>query len=238
MPSFSFNAKHFLLTYSHVEGTSDRPALDPSEIVDSIATIGGRCIVGQEQYNDTGGLHFHVFIAFESKFRSRRADVFDVNGYHPNVVPSRGSPERGWDYATKDGQIVGGDLPRPSGDGDRSAKERWTSIVQAESVEEFWRLLEVLDPQRLACNFPALQRYADWKFRVEPVPYESPPGQFDISLFPELGDWQRQLGLTTTGACSRTSRATPTSWGPPSAPNFTEKRVVVVRVRFRANLFR
>jgi len=215
MPSLCFNAKYFLLTYSHVEGTSNRPALDPNAIVDTVATTGGRCIVGKEEYNDTGGFHFHVFIAFESKFRSRRVDVFDVAGYHPNVVPSRGSPERGWDYATKDGCIVGGDLERPSGERDSSAKERWTSIVQADSVEEFWRLCEVLDPQRLACNFPALQRYADWRFRVEPAPYASPPGEFDISLFPELGSWQQQLGVAGTGACSRTSRATPANAGTP-----------------------
>lgn len=228
MPSFAFNAKHFLLTYSHVEGTNDRPALDPAEVVDTIAATGGRCIVGKEVYNDTGGFHFHVFISFESKFRSRRVDIFDVAGYHPNVVPSRGSPERGWDYATKDGDIVGGDLPRPSGDSNSTSKERWTSIVQAESVEEFWRLLEVLDPQRLACNFPALQRYADWRYKVEPAPYATPSGEFDISLYPELGEWQHQLGVSGTGACSRTSRATPARAGTPERSYFTEKRVVVL----------
>lgn len=228
MPSFTFNAKFFLLTYSHVEGTNDRPALDATEIVDAITAVGGRCVVGKEKYNDTGGFHFHVFIAFESKFRSRRADIFDVAGYHPNVVPSRGSPERGWDYATKDGDIVGGDLERPGRDRDSSSKERWTAIVQADSVEEFWRLLEVLDPQRLACNFPALQRYADWRFKVEPAPYTTPSGEFDCSGYPELGDWQQQLGVAGTGACSRTSRATPASAGTPERSYFTEKRVVVL----------
>lgn len=199
MPSLTFNAKHFLLTYSHVEGSDSRTALDANEVVAAIGRIGGRCIIGKENYNDTGGFHFHVFIAFESKFRSRRVDVFDVGGYHPNVVPSRGSPEGGWDYATKDGCIVGGDLDRPSAGRDNSAKERWSSIVQAESVEEFWSLLEMLDPQRMACNFPALQRYADWKFRVEPQPYETPSGEFDLGLFPELGEWQLQLESTSSG---------------------------------------
>lgn len=227
MPSFHFNAKFFLLTYPHVEGSESRPALDAAAIVAAVAATGGRCIIGQENYNDTGGIHFHVFVAFPNKFRSRRTDIFDVGGYHPNVEPSRGSPERGYDYAIKDGMVVGGDLERPGGGGNSSAKERWSAIVQAESVEEFWSLLEVLDPQRMACNFPALQRYADWKWRVEPAAYETPSGEFEIGSYPELGEWQLQLGSTGTGACSRTSRATPATRGPPSAPNSTEKRVVV-----------
>jgi len=204
MPSLLWNAKHFLLTYAHVNGEpSDsgigRPALDPAAIVAHVGRLGGRCIVGKEKYNDSGAFHFHVFIGFERKFRSRRVDVFDVDGYHPNVVPSRGNPELGWDYATKDDDIVGGDLERPGGTGNPSATERWSRIVQAESLEEFWSLLEMLDPQRMACNFPALQRFADWKFKVEPKPYRTPPGRFETDLYPELGEWAHSLAECSAG---------------------------------------
>ena len=39
------------------------------------------------------GLHLHAFVDFGRKYRTRNTRAFDVEGCHPNVSPSRGTPE-------------------------------------------------------------------------------------------------------------------------------------------------
>ncbi|AMH87706.1 RepA [Pacific flying fox faeces associated gemycircularvirus-10] len=191
------NAQHFLLTYAHVEGNDDNPELDPFRIVDVLGAKGAECIVAREFYPNTGGFHFHVFCSFERNFRSRKADVFDVDGYHPNIEPSRKNAAGGFDYATKDGDIVAGGLERPSRTrgrtGTTGAQATWGEITAAESAEEFWRLCEELDPKSMVCNFPALSKFAEWRFRPIPVPYASPDGVFDTSGYPIIEEWRTSV---------------------------------------------
>uniref|UniRef100_A0A8E7G2B4 Replication-associated protein n=1 Tax=Periparus ater Genomoviridae sp. TaxID=2814985 RepID=A0A8E7G2B4_9VIRU len=194
MPSLFFCAQHFLLTYAHVEGRDGKPPLDPFRVVEVIGDLGAECIVARELYPTGEGFHFHVFVSFERRFRSRKADVFDVDGYHPNVEPSRKNALGGFDYATKDGEVVAGGLERPSGIGGRRGANRdevvWGQITTAETRDEFWSLCDELDPKSLVCNFPALQRFADWKFRPVKVPYVTPDGVFDTSGYDALDDWR------------------------------------------------
>nr|UBJ26249.1 replication-associated protein [Giant panda feces-associated gemycircularvirus] len=194
MPSISFCAQHFLLTYAHSEGTNGKPELDPHRIVEVLGDLGAECIVARERYPTGDGFHLHVFCSFERRFRSRKVDVFDVDGYHPNVEPSRKNAVGGYDYATKDGEIVAGGLERPSGvSGRRSttrAADEWAEITAADSAEEFWRLCEELDPKSMVCNFPALSRFVEWRFRPEPVPYVTPDGIFDLTGYESLEEWR------------------------------------------------
>lgn len=199
--TFVFNSRYVLLTYSQCGD------LDPFGVMDHISTLGAECIVGRESHAD-GGLHLHVFCDFGRKFRSRDAALFDVGGHHPNVVPSRGTPGKGFDYAIKDGDVVCGGLGRPQGSdavehgGVRtgSSQAKWATITGAESVEEFWRLLHELDPKAAACSFPSLTKYCDWKFRPDPAVYEHPA---DIAFI--QGDldgrdeWLAQSGIGTRG---------------------------------------
>ena len=101
--TFNFNAKYVLLTYAQCGD------LDPWAVVDHLAELRAECIIGREAHAD-GGTHLHCFAHFDRKFRSRRADVFDVLGCHPNVSPTYTTPQAGWDYACKDGDIVAGGL--------------------------------------------------------------------------------------------------------------------------------
>lgn len=194
MSRLNFNAQYFLLTYAHVEGNGDKPELDPFRIVDLLGGLGAECIVAREHYPGGEGFHFHVFCDFQRRFRSRKADVFDVDGYHPNVEPSRRDPVGGFDYATKDGDIVAGGLERPSRacgrGGASSTADKWGEITAAETAEQFWRLCEELDPKSLVCNFPALSKFVEWRFRPIPVPYASPDGVFDTSSYPALDQWR------------------------------------------------
>lgn len=190
---FKFSAKYALLTYSQCG------SLDPFGIMDHLSTMGAECIIGREYHLD-GGTHLHVFCDFGRKFQSRRVDVFDVGGYHPNIVKSYGSPEKGYDYAIKDGEVVCGGLgrPEPTTSGDRVGKADiiWSRITQAESRDEFWELVLELAPKAAATSFPSLQRFCDWKYRIDPPTYETPTGaRFTSGEFDGRDFWLSQAGL-------------------------------------------
>lgn len=219
MPQLVFCAKHFLLTYAHCEGRDGKPELDPHRVVEIVGNLGAECIVSKEDYPSREGFHYHVFCSFERRFRSRRADVFDVDGYHPNVLPSRGNEASGFDYATKEGNIVAGGLERPSGEGGRArtagAKDEWAVITAAETVEELWELVEELDPKSMVLHFPAVQKFAEWKFRPLPVPYSGPDGVFDIAEYPALGEWRDSVFESEGGGESYTYGGGPPRGTPP-----------------------
>lgn len=190
--AFVTNGRYFLITYAQCG------SLDPFLVVDKLSSLGAECIIGRELHED-GGLHLHCFADFGRKFRSRKADVFDVDGRHPNIEASRGTPEKGYDYAIKDGDVVAGGLQRPepqSRNGAGSTFEKWSVITSAENREEFWRLVHELDPKSAACSFTQLCKYADSKFAEVPPEYEHPRG---ISFIPGdvdgRDDWLRESGI-------------------------------------------
>uniref|UniRef100_A0A8E7G2F2 Replication-associated protein n=1 Tax=Tarsiger cyanurus Genomoviridae sp. TaxID=2814994 RepID=A0A8E7G2F2_9VIRU len=190
--SFTVNCRYALLTYAQCGN------LDGFTIMDHISSLGGECIVARENHKD-GGIHLHVFCDFGRKFRSRKVNVFDVAGFHPNIAASRGTPEKGYDYTIKYGDIVCGGLERPAGksrDGDGSVVSKWTEITGASSREEFWELLHQLDPKSAACSFTSLNKYADWKFAVNPPCYESPTGiEFVGGDLDGRDEWILQSGI-------------------------------------------
>lgn len=170
MPAFYCNARYFLVTYAQCGDLSEWSVLD------RFTTLGAECIIAREEHNDLG-LHFHVFADFGRKFRSRKTDVFDVDGRHANIKPSRGTPEKGYDYAIKDGDVVAGGLERPTGRvGSGKDFDLWTQITDAEDREAFWSLVQELDPKSLCCSFGQLQKYADWKYTPTPPVYATPGG--------------------------------------------------------------
>ena len=166
--------------------------------MERFSSLGAECIVAREHHKD-GGLHLHVFADFGRKFRSRKVDIFDVDGRHPNIEPSKGTPEKGYDYAIKDGDVICGGLARPDGEsrtGAGSAFDKWSQITSAESREEFWELCHQLDPKSTACSFGQLAKYADWKFREDPPEYESPGGfEFIGGDVDGRDEWVRQAGI-------------------------------------------
>ncbi|WGO62809.1 replication protein [Genomoviridae sp.] len=187
MTSFYFSARYVLLTYSQ---SGD---LDAADVLARITSIGGKCIIGREDHAD-GGTHLHVFVDFGRKKQSRRSNFFDVRGRHPNIVPSRGRPDGGYDYAIKDGNIVGGTLERPSRGGVSSAPNIWRSIVHAESREEFLDLVRELDPKTFVLRHRELLEYADKYFAERIEPYVGPDGvEFELGVVPELARWEGEL---------------------------------------------
>lgn len=185
MPNTQFQFRYVLLTYAQCGG------LDPFEIVNHLAQLGAECIIGRENHSD-GGIHLHAFADFGRKFRTRDQRCFDVGGRHPNIESCKKTPEKMYDYAIKDGDVVAGGLERPSGNGVLEASSKWHDIIMATTRDEFFDRVAMLDPRALCVNFSSLRCYADWKYREDPTPYATPSNiQFDVSGFPELDDWVR-----------------------------------------------
>jgi len=182
------NARYVLLTYSQ---SGD---LDPFRVVDHLSTLGGECIIARENHK-VSGVHLHAFVDFDRKFRSRNVRVFDVDGKHPNISPSRGTPEKGYDYAIKDGEVVAGGLERPLPRGRMSAGSHSIRNIGplCESVDEFLGAYAELDFEQLVKSFSNARAFADWYFRPEPERYSNPEGAvFSDGELDGRADWLRQ----------------------------------------------
>ena len=106
MPTFDIHCRYALVTYAQCGD------LSPDSVGEFFEGLGFKCVIGRENHAD-GGIHLHCFVDFGRKRRFRRPRCFDTGGRHPNVEPSRGTPEKGWDYAVKDGDVVYKSLDRP-----------------------------------------------------------------------------------------------------------------------------
>lgn len=189
MPEFHCNARYFLITYAQCGDLSEWTVLD------LFVRLGAECIIAREDHAD-GGIHLHVFADFGRKYRSRRVDIFDVGGHHPNITPSTGTPAKGYDYAVKDGCILAGGLARPGGDGHSNANAKWARICSAESREEFFDLCHELEPRTLCTAFTSLSKYADWRYRARVVEYRTPNGiDFNDGRLDGRFDWVQQSGV-------------------------------------------
>jgi len=131
------NARYFLVTYPQSDG------LDPWAVNDHFGQLGAECIVAREDHAD-GHTHLHVMCDFGRKFRSRRADIFDVDGFHPNIERSKANPRKGGLYACKDGEIVAGglDIAQLPTRLVSTAQDQGSTLLCAESQREFFDIAE------------------------------------------------------------------------------------------------
>ena len=184
------NRRYVLLTYSQAG-----PEFDYWAVVDMLSSHGAECIIGRESHAD-GGTHFHVFVDFGRLFSTRKTNVFDVGGHHPNILPVWKSPGEAFDYAAKDGDIVAGGLERPGTDCDYDIENFWACAGASQSGEEFLHFLDQLAPRDLMRGFIQFRSYADWKWAVAPERYVDPPGVvFDTGHVEQLSEWLSQADL-------------------------------------------
>lgn len=189
MPHFDYHFRYAILTYAQ---SGD---LDGEVVGRFLDEMGAKSVVARENHSTTG-VHLHCFVDFGRKRRFRRVTVFDVEGRHPNIEPSRGTPEKGYDYVIKDGDIVYQSLDRPGGNRNPSTSDKWSRITAASDRESFWDLVHELDPKSAACSFTQLQKYCDWKFAPVPPEYESPDEiEFIRGEVDGRDDWLSQSGI-------------------------------------------
>lgn len=194
---FNFHARYGLFTYAQCDG------LDPEAVGLHFTSLGAECIIGREDHRDEGH-HLHVFADFGVKRRIRGERTFDVLQFHPNIVPSKGSPARGYDYATKDGDIVWGGLERPGGSDVGTGRQRnaidFAELVAIDDIGEFWDAVKRDAPSLLLRSFTSLNAYAAWRFKPKHAEYATPTGiDFDLGSLPELSGWATQYIEGHTG---------------------------------------
>lgn len=194
--SFHCNARYFLVTYAQCGD------LDGWAVMDLFSSLGGECIIARE-HHEAGGVHLHCFVDFGRKFRSRKADIFDVAGRHPNIEPSRGTPWAGYDYAIKDGDVICGGLGRPRAPRSKPTHNdvyQYTEITNADDPEHFWELLHHLDPRAAVLNFAAIGRYVQWRFDEPEVYQPRAISDFDPGFVDGRDAWLRQSRIGSAGA--------------------------------------
>ncbi|AIF34844.1 RepA [Sewage-associated gemycircularvirus-7b] len=192
--AFDIHSRYALLTYSQCGD------LSPATVGEFFTNLGFKLIIGRENHAN-GGIHLHCFVDFIRKRRFRAPRCFDIEGRHPNVEPSHGTPERGWDYVIKDGDVVFKSLDRPVEEhvaprNSSRSHDSWSTITGASDRESFWDLVHELDPKSAACSFTQLQKYCDWKFAPSPPVYGSPDGiTFVGGETDGRDDWLLQSGI-------------------------------------------
>lgn len=180
--TFILNARYFLVTYPQC-GTLDEWAVN-----DHFGSLGAECLVGREDHAD-GGTHLHVFCDFGRKFRSRRADIFDVGGHHPNIERSKRNPRKGAAYAGKDGDVVAGglDVERLPTNIVSAAQDPGSTLVACENRREFFEVAEDICPWDLITKFGSMYAFAKWKWPELGMVYERPAGlELTDGDFPDL----------------------------------------------------
>lgn len=188
------DAKYCLLTYPQVPAEQDEAFAGIARELFTSSRVAARYVIGRELHAD-GGIHFHCFLDFGRKFSSRDTRLFDLGGRHPHILRVGRTPRRSYEYAIKDGNIVGQSdgYDGPSQQSGREQGERgsdWSTIVSAETRDEFFDLVATLQPRALACSFVSLARYADWRYRPTPTPYQHPEDwTFNLERYPVLLDW-------------------------------------------------
>lgn len=187
--TFILNARYFLITYSQCG------ALDEWAVNDHLGSLGAECLVGREVHAD-GGTHLHVFVDFGRKFRSRRADIFDVDGHHPNIERSKRNPRKGAAYATKDGDIVAGgleleSLPTKIVSG---PQDPGSTLVCCENRDEFFEVAEDICPWDLITKFGSMYAFARWKWPELGLFGDTIPGlEITDGAFPELVEYRNHI---------------------------------------------
>jgi len=192
---FDFHCRYGLFTYAQCAD------LDPWAVCNHFASLSAECIIGREEHAD-GGTHLHAFVDFGRRRRFRVVSFADVCDFHPNISKSRGTPEHGYDYAIKDGEVVAGGLERPKPVHILSKNAIWSQILDATSRDEFFQLVRELAPADLAKCFPALSRFADSEYATPCPEYEGPnyeDPRFDYGELQELISFREGLGQELDG---------------------------------------
>lgn len=187
---------------------------DYHKAVELIGDHGGECLIAHERHQD-GGHHYHAFVHFSPRLRTRNTSIFDVDGCHPNWRPKKdwGSVEAMIGYLFKDEEDGGGEIVAGGLDPGKyfeespekmSRDDKAKLVLQATSEAEAWALVAEHLPSNTLFNFNNIKSWIGHRFdRKEEKGYTVQTGRtFDLSNYPELQDWvDLELRLEIPGKC-------------------------------------
>jgi hypothetical protein len=200
MPRFRSRARAFIVTYPQCnEDVQSQFATDGRnfpQLVERDLASPECCRIGREQHAD-GGVHFHVFLSFESPVVVNSPTVFDYFGTHGNIKPVRTTPRRAWEYVGKDGDIIheSGDAPAERGTSHGHSASRWTDIVACDSKESFLAAVRVNAPRDWVLSLDRILQYAEYAYPTPVTPYESPAVTTSWGRAPGLREWLSQAAI-------------------------------------------
>lgn len=196
MPVFKFDSTTAFLTYAHLDATVD--AL--YEALSAITSLEWARIC-REQHAD-GEPHLHAVVKFTRRFQSRRADVFDVLGQHPNIQPVR-SIAKALQYVAKDGQFKDwGAVPQ------HTTKRSWAELVEAARGADELEWLRAVHESRMGPHVAKRLREVSQRNDGDLAEYDGRPLAPVFTTLPD--SWTSLLivgrpGIGKTGWAMRTT---------------------------------
>ena len=200
MTRFRSRAKAFILTFPQCNEDVQQEFTDNGgnfpQLVEHDLTSPLCCRIGRERHAD-GGVHFHVFLSFESPVTVNSANQFDYFGSHGNIKPIRTTPRRVWEYVGKDGDIIleFGVAPGEGGATDGASSSRWTDIVASDSKESFLAAVRSNAPRDWVLSLDRILQYAEYAYPTPVTPYESPAITTTWGRAPQLREWVDQAAI-------------------------------------------
>ncbi|KAI0278674.1 hypothetical protein BC826DRAFT_882638, partial [Russula brevipes] len=186
--NFRFGAKNYFLTWSQIGD------LDNEYIQNKFDSLGAnvKTWFAAEEHHQDGGRHWHAFIMFHQKLRTRDKHYFDVGGIHPNIKVSKGNSldqVKIWKYLNKDHYHKFGPWEGPNSTQDVGGmKEAYAAAASAHTRDEFFQLIKHADPKNYITQFERLEYYADKHFAPPKKEY-TPPEQDFIRIPDEMKMW-------------------------------------------------
>ncbi|KAI5980475.1 hypothetical protein F5J12DRAFT_789200 [Pisolithus orientalis] len=191
--TFRWSAKRYFLTYAQI---GDRPSDMVREFFENCNPKPSTWKVAVESHQD-GGKHWHVIVQFDQAIRSRRADLFDIDGLHPNVVTLKSHRDllTRWEYIHKEeGAEIFGPWQGPSGNAEvqdlKEGKrdERFVYIRSATTRDDFEDRAKELAPYEWIIHHDKFMSFADKHWKAQRPAYESKWTEFP-RLPATLAEW-------------------------------------------------
>nr|QKQ15095.1 Rep [Trichosanthes kirilowii geminiviridae] len=175
---FRFEGKYVFLTYPRCE-------LRPHTVHDELHErypIKYFCIASEEheEPDDEGIiLHIHAVIEFVDTVRTRNAEAFNIQGFHPNIQRVR-SRKAACDYVRKDGDFIS-NFPDAS-------KTTWGDILaQSTTKDEFLDSVRSHYPRDYVLQHDRVLSFAELHFKPTIPEYVNEYNFANVD--PRLTDW-------------------------------------------------
>lgn len=176
--TFDFYGQHLGLTYSQVGSRT------VETFVNFFRSLGhplAKFIVGVENHQD-GGIHFHVYAIFNTRFRTRNIRFWDFDNVHPNIKKVDGRRPKAWyDYVTKEGQTTV--WPQGAEFTFKNANEsKYGPILAAANAEEALKVAQAIMPRDYIMGLERLQYFVKQHFKPQVPEFVSDydPDQFRV----------------------------------------------------------
>jgi len=149
MPAFRTRALKFFLTWPQCDITLQ-------QLVDHLKSFNPENYCGCLEAHADGSPHAHAVLQFKEQLLVTNCNHFDWNGRHANIQACR-NLTKSLAYCQKDGAFES-TFPE-------SVKLSWGDMaVQAESADEYLKLVELNYPRDAALSWQRLQSYAQHKW--------------------------------------------------------------------------